>query len=175
MSDEATKLKQLDEAILKWLGEANALSLETGTALTEIRRAFGPGILSAWNMGTFVGPCAHGSDPYTRCDDCELLEPREAFVKALMQPVLAERDAAIAAATFAAEELESLLKEIAERQREASARLLEGTHRREDGNCEDRARARGGTAMDVFGSACANCSRADMIRAGPLVTEKAGG
>jgi len=38
---------------------------------------------SAWSMGSFAGPCAHGRDPYTRCDTCGDLEPREAFVAAL--------------------------------------------------------------------------------------------
>jgi hypothetical protein len=30
-------------------------------------------------VGSFVGPCAHGRDPYTRCDVCEGLTPREAM------------------------------------------------------------------------------------------------
>lgn len=83
----AKKTKQLDEAILKWLAEANALGRETGSVLTEMRRAFGPGVTSAWSMGVFSGPCLHGRAPYTRCDECEGLEPREAFIKSLGSPV----------------------------------------------------------------------------------------
>jgi len=82
---EALRAKEaeLNDAVVKWLSEANALSMETGGPLTEIRRAFGPGVNSAWSMGSFAGPCAHGRDPYTRCDTCGEMEPREAFVAAL--------------------------------------------------------------------------------------------
>ena len=34
----------------------------------------------AWDAGTFIGPCAHGRDPYTRCEEgCGALTPREAL------------------------------------------------------------------------------------------------
>lgn len=82
---EALRAKeaQLDAAIVKWVGEANALGKETGSALTQLRREFGPGITSPWSMGTFTGPCMHGRRPYTRCDTCGELEPRDAFIATL--------------------------------------------------------------------------------------------
>ena len=33
----------------------------------------------------FVGPCAHGRDPFTRCDTCGLMEPREASTLVLVR------------------------------------------------------------------------------------------
>lgn len=38
-----------------------------------------------WSAGTFVGPCAHDRDPYTRCEDCEELSPREALIKTVAE------------------------------------------------------------------------------------------
>ena len=35
------------------------------------------------DYGVFIGPCAHGHDPYDRCDECALLPPLEAKVYAL--------------------------------------------------------------------------------------------
>lgn len=51
------------------------------TDLDEAHRAgWGQVIADSWGMGSFVGPCVHGRDPYTRCEDgCEGLTPREAF------------------------------------------------------------------------------------------------
>lgn len=39
--------------------------------------------LNGWG---FIGPCAHGRDPFTRCDTCERLTP-------LAAALLAEREA----------------------------------------------------------------------------------
>lgn len=58
-----------------------------------------------------------------------------------------------------------------EEQREADARCLEGLHRTAAGNCNDafeRMRQEGRTTGDSVGTACGNCSRADMVRATPL-------
>ena len=38
-----------------------------------------------WGIGDFYGPCAHGRDPYTRCDDCGDLEPRQALVRTIAE------------------------------------------------------------------------------------------
>jgi hypothetical protein len=69
-------------------------------------------------------------------------------------------------------------EDIAARQREACARLLEGPHRHEDGNCCERvsraiaADVRAGrSSRTVLEACCGNCTRADMVRATPLVTE----
>lgn len=51
-------------------------------------------ISKLWGAGDFCGPCAHGRDPYTRCDECEDLTPRQALERALLAPVTAERDQA---------------------------------------------------------------------------------
>jgi hypothetical protein len=80
-----TKETELSEAIVKWRAEAAALSRETGSVLTQLRREFGHGVESAWSMGAFTGPCAHGRDPYTRCDSCGEMDPREAFVATLRE------------------------------------------------------------------------------------------
>lgn len=47
-------------------------------------QAFKKAIDQSWGVGNFYGPCAHGRDPYTRCDEgCGDLEPRAALVRTI--------------------------------------------------------------------------------------------
>lgn len=47
-----------------------------------------------WTMGNFYGPCTHGRDPYTRCDEgCGDLTPKEAYTRTVTAEVERLREA----------------------------------------------------------------------------------
>jgi hypothetical protein len=70
------------------------------------KNGWGKIIHESWGCGDFYGPCVHGRDPFTRCDDgCELLSPREAMLRAHDAKNAASIEARISAAV--AEEREA--------------------------------------------------------------------
>lgn len=78
------------------IAEAAAAKRERDAAL------FSRKIDAEWSLGSFMGPCSHGRAPYTRCDHCDGLEPREAFAATVRAE---EREAC---AVFAATEMVGL-------------------------------------------------------------------
>lgn len=84
--EDEEKFKDLDVAVQKFLAEAHAIGGQAmhdkiSKELHQLRKDFGPQIAIAWSMGHFYGPCLHGRDPYTRCDECGDLEPIDAWMK----------------------------------------------------------------------------------------------
>lgn len=65
--------------------------------------------------------------------------------------------------------LEAIVQEARDEAIEEAALLLEGTHRRDGKNCEDRhaeiLNAQSVNSADSYGSVCGNCTRAAYIRA----------
>lgn len=74
-----------------------------------------------------------------------------------------------AARPLALDALEAIVQEARDSAIEEAALLLEGTHRRDGKNCEDRhaeiLNAQSVTSADSYGSVCGNCTRAAYIRA----------
>jgi hypothetical protein len=63
----------------KWMGNAEAVLEGWGKWLDK---AMGPD----HRYRVFLGPCAHGRDPYDRCNHCGNLSPEEAKALAEAQP-----------------------------------------------------------------------------------------
>lgn len=90
--DKATQLEML-EALTEWRAfeaqaeidgsAACAWAFELGRTMptNEITHWLASAVGNGWSVGDFTGPCEHGRDPYTRCDYCEDLSPRAAFVR----------------------------------------------------------------------------------------------
>lgn len=98
LEHEAKDLRgQLDD-VSRMLDAANArgaaLVVERDSLAATVeeyaRNGWASVISKLWGAGDFCGPCAHGRDPYTRCDECEDLTPREALERVLLAPVTAE-------------------------------------------------------------------------------------
>lgn len=53
----------------------------------ELRKQVTKALEENWAVGPFIGPCPHGRDPYTRCDTCGVLEPREAYKASIEAPL----------------------------------------------------------------------------------------
>ena len=96
-----------------------------------------------WCMGEFYGPCVHGRDPYTRCDEddaedpCNTLTPREAFARKVAEEAKTDLREALEKAVAAldkmmTEKAESLAQvevlaaqyQVACRERDALAEML---------------------------------------------------
>ena len=70
------------QAVRKIIDEADLVPDAVITKLVEEIEwlRFSRAVKPEWEVGTFFGPCAHGRDPYTRCEEgCENLTPREAL------------------------------------------------------------------------------------------------
>jgi hypothetical protein len=113
-SSLGTRTRQLDAAVADWEHASGRWDAYREAAM-RLARKFEHArmaqwvrseVLPGWSMGDFIGPCAHGRDPYERCEDgCDGLSPRDAFAESIRAPLRAERDAALVRAQVAETEL----------------------------------------------------------------------